>query len=90
MHEWDRAGLLPEPLVAALSVLFPTPPAEQKRAHLAAFTWWVTKPPAKFELMRLALLLERVDLEQADKDRISASIREANAFDDDVEAVLRA
>jgi hypothetical protein len=90
MHEWDRAGLLPEPLVALLSALFPKPPAEEMRVHLAAFAWWSTKPPDKLELMRLALLLHRIDLEKADKDWISASIRKADAFDDDVEAVLRA
>ena len=90
MHEWDRAGLLPEPLVALLSALFPKPPAEEMRVHLAAFAWWRTKPPDKFELMRLALLLHRIDLEKADKDWMSASIRKADAFDDDVEAVLRA
>jgi len=90
MHEWDRAGLLPEPLVALLSARFPTPPADQMRVHLAAFAWWRTKPPDKFELMRLALVLHRINLEKADKDRISASIRKADAFDDDVEGVLRA
>jgi hypothetical protein len=90
MHEWDRAGLLPEVLVTLLSALFPQSEPEQVRLHLAAFAWWRRKPPDKFELMRLALLLHRIDLEKADKDWISASIRKADAFDEDVEAVLRA
>jgi len=40
--------------------------------------------------MRLALLLHRLDLEQSDKDWMAAAIRKADAYDDEVEAVLRA
>ena len=90
MGDWDNAGLLPEPLLALLSGLFfTTAPPEPVRLHLAAFAWWRSKPPDKAELLRLAALLPRLKLAQPDRDWMEQAIRKADAFDAEVEAVLR-
>jgi hypothetical protein len=75
MHEWKEAGLLPDALVAHLPCLFPKPPPETVRMHLVAFDWWRREPREDGARLRLAALLQRLDLEPADREWMTQAIR---------------
>jgi hypothetical protein len=76
MHEWEPAGLLPEPLVAWLASLFSTPPDDIARLHIAAFLWWDRQRPIDASaLIALRLLIHKVELAEDDRQWIERRIQ---------------